>query len=295
MKRLLIALVALGCLASPGAAMAGDSPAGFWYGTDSWPMPVTGSGPYSEPTTGGSYGGYMGMIGNWAVWWGCKNTHADFIAWSQTNATEANADLQTYGRGAGTGIYWFMGGPGVDPGYNGTATEAYDWGEGQAARTLQDTTGKDIPYTTIWMDVEEPGISPAPDNGWNDVYTSTCSGQVKQAGIPAALDRATFNGYWDYIEAHSKYTPGVYSSPAVWSDIFGTGSAASIPHTQEWTYEPETTNLSDAPSGFCLGRSAGCATWFGGVSPIQKTMWQWSGGGGVSNGIGDFDQIKAGS
>ncbi|MGO9907238.1 MAG: hypothetical protein ACLP4R_25510 [Solirubrobacteraceae bacterium] len=59
----------------PGAEAAarrqrvdGDTPVGFWYGTDSWAMPVAGTGPYSEPQIGGSYGGYIGMIGNWA-WW----------------------------------------------------------------------------------------------------------------------------------------------------------------------------------------------------------------------------------
>ena len=42
----------------------------------------------------------------------------------------------TYHRGIGVGVYWFMGGPGVDPHYNGTAAEAYAWGAAQAAWTL---------------------------------------------------------------------------------------------------------------------------------------------------------------
>ncbi len=28
-------------------------------------------------------------------------------------------------------------------------------------------------------------------------------------------------------------------------------------------------------------------------SSLHALMWQWSGGGGVSNGSGDFDQIDA--
>ena len=74
----------------------------------------------------------------------------------------------------------------------------------------------------------------------------------------------------------------------------GTGSAAAIPHTAEWTYEPETASLSNAPSGWCL-KSGGCAQFFGGVSSSSSNalMWQWSGGGGVRNAIGDFDQIDA--
>ena len=41
--------------------------------------------------------------------------------------------------------------------------------------------------------------------------------------------------------------------------------------------------------------TATCARFFGGVSrsrPSRPLMWQWSGGGGVTNGIGDFDQIN---
>ncbi|MGH3185629.1 MAG: hypothetical protein ACRDOE_27515, partial [Streptosporangiaceae bacterium] len=137
-----------------------------------------------------------------------------------------------------------------------------------------------------------PGITPAPDNGWNNVYTSPCSGVIRTRGVSAAVDRAEFNGYAAYITAHSSYKVGVYSEPGVWASIFGTGSAASIPNTYEWTYEPETASLSNAPFGWCL-KSGGCAQFFGGVTSSSKyaLMWQWSGGGGVRNGFGDFDQI----
>ena len=149
-------------------------------------------------------------------------------------------------------------------------------------------------YPVVFMDIELPQVAPAFDNGWDDVYTSACSGVVKQAGIPPSLDRADFNGFWNYITAHSKYKVGVYSNAAIWTQIFGTGSAASIPHTYEWTYEPETASLSDLPTGWCL-KSGGCAQFFGGVTSASSyaLMWQWSGGGGVRNAIGDFDQIDA--
>ncbi len=75
------------------------------------------------------------------------------------------------------------------------------------------------------------------------------------------------------------------------------GSPGYIPGTDEWTYEPETTNYKgNFPTGFCL-KSGGCAQFFGGVtsSSGNALMWQWSGGGGVTNGIGgfngDLDQI----
>jgi hypothetical protein len=268
----------------------GDSPPGFWYGTDSWPVPVTGNAPYSEPSIGGAYGGYIGMTGSWSYWLGCRG---GFLAWSSTNSAQADTNYTKYGKGIGTAVYWFMGGPGVDPNYNGSAAEASAWGARQAARALADAAGENVTYPVLFMDIEIPGVAPASDNGWNSVYTSPCSGVVKHSGVPAAVDRADFNGFWGYVKAHSKYAPGVYSSAGIWASIFGTGSAASIPHTDEWTYEPETANLSDAPVGWCLKSGGGCAQFFGGVTSGSSNalMWQWSGGGGVRNALGDFDQI----
>jgi hypothetical protein len=276
------------------ALPAGDGPPGFWWGTDSLPVSVPGSAPYSMPYLGGAYGGYIGMTGNWAYWLGCSGQE-HFLAYSATNAAQARTNFTKYGRGVGYGAYWFMGGPGVDPHYSGTVAEATSWGAQQAARTLTDIAdGGGINYPVVWADIELPGITPAPDNGWNSVYTSTCSGKVKQSSVPASLDRAEFNGYATYITTHSKYKVGVYSSPSVWSSIFGTGSFAAIPNTYEWTYEPETASLGNAPYGWCLNHGSGsCAQFFGGQTNTSKyaLMWQWSGGGGIRNGIGDFDQI----
>ena len=280
--------------ASP-AARAGDSPAAFHYGTDSWPVSGTGSAPYVEPHVGGGYGGYMGMAGNWARRAGCHT--GNFVAWSSANSAQANTNYSKYGTGVGTGVYWYMGGPGVDPHYNGTAAEASAWGAQQAAWTLADIKSLGVvKYPVIWADIELPGIEPAPDNGWNAVYTGPCSWHVAHNGIPASIDRADFNGFASYITGHSSYKVGVYSSPGVWTSIFGTGTASRIPNTYEWTYTPETKTVtaSSAPWGWCLSRGRGpCATFFGGQtsgSPYAL-MWQWSGGGGVRNGYGDFDQI----
>ena len=273
---------------------AGDGPAGFWWGSDSWPIPVSGSAPYSMPRLGGAYGGYIGMTGNWAYWLGCSGQE-HFLAYSAANARQARTNFTKYHRGVGYGAYWFTGGPGVDPHYNGTTAEASAWGARQAARALQDiANGGGINLPVVWIDVELPGITPAPDNGWNSVYTSPCSGVTKQSHIPVAVDRAEFNGFANYVTSHSPYRAGVYSSPGVWTRIFGTGSAASIPNTYEWTYEPETSSLGHAPHGWCLNQGAGgCAQFFGGQTRSSRyaLMWQWSGGGGVRNGVGDFDQI----
>ena len=289
---LLAAAAAVGSLTVPPRSATAATPGtGFAYGTDSSPVSGTGSAPYKEPVIGGSYGGYMGMAGNWARWAGCKT--GNFLAWAPANANQANENYVKYHVGVGVGVYWYMGGPGVDPHWNGTATEAANWGARQAAQTLAGIKGRYIPYPVIWADIELPEIAPAPDNGWNNVYTSLCSGKVKQFGMPAAVDRAEFNGFAAYITSHSTFKVGVYSSPMIWSSIFGTGTDSSIPNTYEWTYWPETSNLSAAPTGWCLHGVATCAQFFGGQTSASKyaLMWQWSGGGGITNGHGDFDQI----
>jgi hypothetical protein len=255
-------------------------------------MQVRGSGPYQSPVIAGAYGGYMGMAGSWEWWLGCPGR---FLDWSKINAAQADANFGR-GLGVGTGAYWFMGGPGVDPHYDGTVQEATSWGVAQAKRALADVrdlpSSRRVTYPILWMDIELPGITPAPDNGWDSVYTAPCSGAVRQSFVPAQVDRADFDGFWGWINGHSSFRPGVYSAADIWSRIFGTGSTASIPGTYEWTYEPETSNVGQAPSGWCL-RGGGCAQFFGGQTSAgsHAVMWQWSGGGGVRNGYGDFDQI----
>jgi hypothetical protein len=281
-------------LAATTAAMRldHDGPAGFWWGTDSSPVEVPGRAPYGMPYLGGAYGGYIGMSGNWAYWLGCKDSS---LAYSATYAAQARINYTEYSKGVGYSAYWFMGGPGVDPHYNGTTAEAARWGASQAARALRDIAdGRGINYPVVWADIELPGIKPAKDNGWNSVYTSPCSGKVREAFVPATVDRADFNGFADYITKHSHYKVGVYSSPATWASIFGTGTASWIPATYEWTAEPQTAHLSYAPHGWCL-KSGGCAQFFGGQTYKSKyaLMWQWSGGGEVGNGVGDLDQIDS--
>ncbi|MFL6136312.1 MAG: hypothetical protein ACJ74O_00725 [Frankiaceae bacterium] len=298
-SRLAARVVAVGAMALtlglPAPALAADGPSGFWYGTDSASVTITGSAPYREPVVGGYYGGYIGMAGNWARWQGCGGK----IVWSSANSAQANANRRTYHKGIGTGVYWFMGGPGVDPHYDGTAREAYAWGNAQAQRTASNVSHLAVTYPVIWMDIELPGdapsYTPAPDNGWNSVYASPCSGRVVQSFVPARLDRATFNGYWDYIKQRTHFVPGVYSAPDVWTSIFAGTSYGSIPGTDEWTYQPFTSKLSDPPYGWCLRGTSTCARFFGGVttSSSHALMWQWSGGGGSRNGYGDFDQIDA--
>ncbi len=278
---------------SSAAASAG--PAGFWYGTDSTTVSITGPAPYTVPVIGGPYGGYIGMAGNWATWQGCGTK----VVWSAANSAQANRNFTTHKDGIGSGVYWFMGGPGVDPHYNGTTQEAYAWGRAQAERTRSDISHLTVKYPVVFMDIELPGraptFTPAPDNGWHAVYTSPCSGRVKTGFVAPSLDRADFNGFWDDIKHDTSFEPGVYSAPGIWAGIFGTGSASSIPGTYEWTYTDDTSSLKNPPSGWCLRGTSTCARFFGGTSSSSgyAVMWQWSGGGGTHNGYGDFDQIDA--
>ena len=271
---------------------AGDTPAGFWYGTDSTQMAVGGNGPYIEPVVGGNYGGYVGMAGNWAHWKNCGGK----LVWSSANARQAAANYSKYRKGTGVSAYWFMAGPGVDPHYNGTVSEAAAWGRQQAARAVADVSTSTENYPVLWMDIELPGnaptFTPAPDNGWNSVYTTPCSGKTTAGYIAPSVDRAVVDGFSSYLQAHSSYKPGVYSAPSIWRSIFGTGSAAQIPGIYEWTYSANAS-LAHPPAAWCLRTTSTCAHFFGGQHSTDKTavMWQWSGGGGAQNGYGDFDQI----
>jgi hypothetical protein len=302
-------LVAAGLMAQPSRARpvtaqavaqatpaisSGDAPAGFWEGTDSSYMPVSGR-PYHEPVIGGTYGGYIGMAGNWAAWQHCGGK----IVWSKADAAAARTNLVTYHSGIGAGAYWFMAGPGVDPHYNGTYAEAYAWGQAQAKAALAAIRSQTprINYQVVFEDVELPGnapaYTPAQDNGWTSVYTSPCSGRVRIHSVAAHVNRGDFNGFAAYLTANSRYKVGVYSAPGIWRAIFGTGSDSMIPNTYEWTYTANTRSLSNPPYGWHLGRSSVSAQFFGGQTSNSKyaLMWQWSGGGGSYNGHGDFDQI----
>jgi hypothetical protein len=115
-----------------------------------------------------------------------------------------------------------------------------------------------------------------------------------RAEVRPAIDRATFNGFWDYIHSNSPYLPAVYNAGGggsdAWDFIFGSGE--TIPNTPEWTFETETASLATFPTGWSVPGAS--PLFFGGQSTSSKCalLWQWSGGGGVLNSVGgDFDQI----
>lgn len=194
-----VAVAIIASLFTAATAYAGDAPTGWYYGTDSSGPAPTGSGPYSEPDVGGgAYGGYYGMIG---AWWqlesNCSSPATDF---KTSYAEDANYN-QSHSDGAGAGAYFYVGGPAEDPHYNGSDSEAYNWGWDQAEQADSDYVNGYSSYVTfpvLFMDIEQ-------GNGWNYQWTNHC-GQcnTSSCGYTSAqtspnLDRCTFNGFWDYF------------------------------------------------------------------------------------------------
>ena len=108
---------------------------------------------------------------------------------------------------------------------------------------------------------------------------------------PATVDRAEFNGFANYITAHSTYKVGVYSSAPVWTSIFGTGSYAQ--HPEHLRVDLPARDLDGRcrrprrPAGACTARRRARSSSAGRpASSKYALMWQWSGGGGIINRYG---------
>ena len=278
--------------ADPAGSTSGGDSAGYYYGTDSSAPTACGRGPYTEPAgscangTIRPYGEYMGMMGSWLNWQGCSRSG---LAWNQANYNMANDNFVKYHTGLGAAGYWFAAGPGRDPNYNGTYAEAMAWGAAQAKQAIARLNGKFFSFRYIFFDIENNGTAPD-GNGWNTVWNGPCGGRIKASYIAPAVDYATFSGFRNYIDAHSPYLAGVYSaggrSYGSWTGIFGGGV---IKHTAEWTFTSEQSELN-FPHGFSASNAS--AQWFANAPAACQLMWQWSGGNGVLNGYGDFDQVN---
>jgi Protein of unknown function (DUF4232) len=278
--------------ADPAAAKAGGDSPGFYYGTDSAAPSACGHGPYTEPEgdcgsgTDGPYGEYIGELGAFWNWKACTSSG---LAWDQGNYNMANDNLVDYHTGLGSAAYWFAAGPGRDPHYNGTTAEAQAWGQQQAQALITRLNGSFFGFRYIFMDIENNG-APPDGNGWNTVWNGPCGNTVKATYISAQVDYATYQGFASYIDAHTPYLAGVYSAGGVsygsWTGIFG---GEQFSHAAEWTFTNEQSELS-FPGGF--SDSSASPQWFAGAPAACHLLWQWSGGNGVVNGYGDFDQAQ---
>jgi hypothetical protein len=271
-----------------------DEPGAFLYGTDSAAPQACGGGkaPYTEPSgscsqgSAGPYGAYIGEIGSFLNWQGCTTSG---LNWVQANYDMATDNLVDWSIGLGAAAYWFAAGPGRDPHYNGTTSEAAKWGQEQAQQAISDLDGRYFDFRYIFMDIENNG-SPPDENGWNTVWNGACGDTVQAGYIAPNVDYATWQGFASYIDAHSPYLAGIYSaggrSYGSWSGIFGNEPVTGV---AEWTFFSEQSNLN-FPNGF-TGSNAS-ASWFGNAPAACDLLWQWSGGDGVLNSYGDFDQVE---
>jgi hypothetical protein len=278
--------------ARPAATPVNDT-SGYFYGTDSSAPAACGTGPYTEPVKGdcsstdGPYGEYVGEMGSYENWQGCTTSG---LAWVQSNYNMANDNIMQYGVGIGAAGYWFAGGPGRDPNYNGTTSEAMTWGQEQAEQAMSQVSSLFFEFRYIFMDIENNG-TPPDEYGWNTVWNGPCGSEVKAEYVAPDVDYATYLGFTNYINENSPYSAGVYSaggqSYGSWSGIFGN---EPITAAAEWTFTSEQSQLS-FPTGFSASGSS--PSWFAKAPAACQLMWQWSGGDGVLNNYGDFDQVNA--
>ena len=276
----------------PAATPVNDT-SGFYYGTDSSAPTACGTGPYLEPVTGdcsktdGPYGEYIGEMGSFENWQGCTTSG---LAWVQSNYNAANDNIMEYGVGLGAAGYWFAAGPGRDPHYNGTTSEAMTWGQEQAEQALSQVSSLFFEFRYIFMDIENNG-SPPDYYGWNTVWNGPCGdNNIRAEYIAPEVDYATYLGFTNYINDHSPYLAGVYSAGGTsygsWSGIFG---SEPITTAAEWTFTSEQSQL-DFPAGFTA--SGASPNWFANAPAACDLAWQWSGGNGVLNNYGDYDQVN---
>ncbi len=277
--------------ARPAATPVNDT-SGFFYGTDSSAPAACGTGPYTEPVKGdcsstdGPYGEYIGEMGSYENWQGCTTSG---LAWVQSNYNMANDNIMEYGVGIGAAGYWFAAGPGRDPNYNGTTSEAMTWGQEQAEQAMSQVSSLFFEFRYIFIDIENNG-TPPDEYGWNTVWNGPCGNEVKAEYVAPDVDYATYLGFTNYINENSPYSAGVYSaggqSYGSWSGIFGSEPVTSA---AEWTFTSEQSQLS-FPAGFIASGSS--PSWFASAPAACDLVWQWSGGDGVLNTNRDFDQVN---
>jgi hypothetical protein len=278
-----------------GGFVAAQTGSGWWWGTDTNSPQASGSWPnIYEPQNGSNwYGGYFAEVGGyWMARCGQGGRQVNWtnVALANDVYADSGSPNQPNGDGVmGTALYYFTGGPGADPNYNGTVSEATNWGIAEAQNALSEyiNTGPNATTPALIMDIEGQN-SQYYGAGWNDVDYS-CSTTVKSYGMAYSLDDATFNGFWtyiwDYTNSNADFWPGVYISPAMFNYTFG--SFALPENTLQWATEYETSS-SSGPGPWCSGST--CAAWVGAQSGDMAFAWQYS-TPSAGNPYGDFDAI----
>lgn len=303
---------------SAGIAPAADT-TGFYYGLDTSSVSPTGSGPYTVPfsngVSDGTLGAYYGQVGDYQLVNGCSN---GFFGFNQTTAKDAQANQLDYGAGMGTSVFFTLGGPGADPSWNSTSSEAYAWGARQANAAAKNFfTSPYYPYaeyaTTniMWLDIES-------GYGW-DSGGSGCQAVTYTKNL--GYNRDVFNGFWNCLQGESGSstggvtctggnnagtlgdTPGVYSAPQFWNVQMSPNVLSSA--TWQWTFENsnDQNTTSYAPQGWSIAQPLACgssgedgtantAKFFSAdtTSSSGALAWQWAGGNGCNTSY-TMDQV----
>jgi hypothetical protein len=248
-------------------------------------LPIPAAGEWSQIREG-IYGSYVGEVGTWTDSRGCTSS----LALNTQYVTDVNANESWYGWGVkipGVHWYYYMGGPGADPSYSGTANEAYTWGEQQAALAFTEIeytlnsqgVVSDSSYTQlIFADVE-------PDISWQDI--TNCSYQNLGA-LPAGLAYQTWIGFCNYLiaiyEESYPFIGGTYSASGWFNPIVSSSANPGF----SWTYESDNPGPTPDPVAFTQS-GQGSAQWFGGYTSGDEVAWQWTQNGG------DYDQWDTGN
>jgi hypothetical protein len=261
--------VAAGMVGVPATALAGDTPAGFYYGADTNdPGPVGGGVEYTFPNCGGAYGDYVGRVD----YPGDSDNHVSF-----SNAANANA---IYGYGIGSQNYYLLSGP-TDAGAT-TASAALAYGEQQGNAAMSNVAGF---YNS--GGVEAPTYDPI-------IYADVESWSGDGWGSNTSLNRDVFNGFFDeiygsYAEIQGVPFPtfaGIYGPPG----FINSTLSGSLPKTFEWTNQ---NSYGSYFSGVCASSWSSdnlTAQFYMGdtTSSPCAVAYQYI----VSNSI-DYDQVDA--
>jgi hypothetical protein len=246
------------------------------------PAPAVGAYGAYEPACSPTqpYDLYVGEVGSSASG---GNTYIAPAANSTDNIhyiDDANASYNA-GHGVGAGGYFFLSGPQHAP----SGVSAYQWGVDEADYATEDfnaaqaATAGSLAFKFLMADIEiQPGngayfgwFYPAPANS-----------------LALAANELVWTGFYQALQGAGTNV-GVYSSPAIWSEVQGDSNVSQVEWTSELDYGPPTLCPTIALSGGPGGTSA---QFFGGQSSStnQGLMWQWAEGpSGVSPG--DFDNL----
>jgi hypothetical protein len=268
---------------SPSAAFAGDTPVGFYYGTDTnGPAPTGTQSPYQNPPgCSGTYGFYAGRI---------DSVTDPFF--NITAATDASIDP-----GVGDNTFYDLEGPLADPNYDPTAseagkeTEATTWGQEQGEMALAN-------WTSIYKNgFESAGLIPS---FYPIIFADVESGNSGYASPPGTVvDRDVFNGFHDTvkdvtIELGTKVTQvtvwaGIYSSPGDWTQLMS-GNLTPSSGSYMWTFENANSSTSDGcPSGWSIPRGLSAAPFASYATGSNCFVaWQF-----VVSNAEDWDQVDA--